>query len=59
VVHVIITEKAAFEVTPTGLVLKEVAPGLTVADIMAATEAEFTVSADLHEFHIGVPQLVG
>lgn len=58
VVHVIITEKAVFEVTPEGLVLKEVAPGLTAADIQAATEAEFTVSASLHEFNILPPQLV-
>lgn len=52
VVDVIITEKAVFNVTPQGLVLKEVASGLTVEDIKAATEAEFTVASDLCEYRI-------
>jgi len=44
VVNVIVTEKAVFEVTPTGLVLTEVIKGLTVDDIRSITEADFTVS---------------
>lgn len=47
VLDVIITDKAVFQVTPGGLVLKEVAAGLTVDDIRAMTEAEFTVAADV------------
>lgn len=50
VVNLIITDKAVFDVTPNGLVLVEVAPGLTAENIRAITEADFTVSADLHEF---------
>jgi len=44
VVDVIVTEKAVFEVTPTGLVLTEVIEGLTVDDIRGITEADFTVA---------------
>lgn len=47
VLDVIITDKAVFQVTPDGLVLKEVAAGLTVDDIRSMTEAEFTVAADV------------
>ncbi|MBU3101799.1 MULTISPECIES: 3-oxoacid CoA-transferase subunit B [Clostridium] len=44
VVDIIVTEKAVFEVTPTGLVLTEIFEGLTVEDIRSITEADFTVS---------------
>jgi len=50
VVDVIVTEKAVFEVTPTGLVLTEVQDGLTVEDIRSVTEADFTVSDDLRAY---------
>jgi len=39
VVHRIITEMAVIDVTPAGLVLREVAPGTTEAQVAAATEA--------------------
>jgi 3-oxoacid CoA-transferase subunit B len=39
VVHRIITEMAVIDVTPEGLVLREVAPGVTEAQVVAATEA--------------------
>lgn len=52
VVKVIITEKAVFDVTSQGLILKEIAPGLTVEDIRSATEAEFTVAGDLCEYRV-------
>lgn len=52
VVNVIITEKAVFHVTPQGLVLKEIAPGLTVEDIRVITEADFTVADDVCEYRI-------
>ncbi len=42
VVHRIITELAVIDVTPTGLVLREMAPGTTVDKVMAATEARLT-----------------
>ena len=37
VVTRIITDLAVIDVTPAGLVLREIAPGLTVADVQAAT----------------------
>lgn len=52
VVDVIVTEKAVFEVTPDGLVLTEVLDGLTVDDIRAITEADFTVSDDLCAYQV-------
>lgn len=46
-VDVIVTEMAVIEVTDKGLVLKEIAPGLTVEQVQAATEAQLIVSPDL------------
>ncbi len=43
----IVTERAYFQVTPNGLLLKEIAPGYTVEDIRACTAADFTVADDL------------
>ncbi len=43
VVDLIITDLAVIEVTPQGLVLKERAPGLSVDDVLKATEAELEV----------------
>ena len=51
-VKVIITDKAVFEVTPGGLVLKELAPGLTEGDLRGLTDAEFTVSPSLREYQL-------
>jgi 3-oxoacid CoA-transferase B subunit len=45
-VKVIITDKAVFDVTGAGLVLREAFPGLTVSDIRGITEADFEVSPD-------------
>mgnify|MGYP001097496740 FL=1 len=39
----IFTERCYFEVTPEGLVLREVAPGYTVEDILACTDADVIV----------------
>ena len=43
VVDLIITDLAVIEVSPQALVLKERAPGLTVEDVLKATEAELEV----------------
>lgn len=47
VVNRIITDMAVMDVTDIGLVLKEIASGLTVEDVMKATEAEFIIDPDL------------
>jgi 3-oxoacid CoA-transferase subunit B len=47
IVDTIVTEMAYMRVTPEGLVLEEIAPGLTVEDVQMATEAKLRVSADL------------
>lgn len=52
VVNVIITDLAFIEVTREGLLLKEVAPGVSVADIQANTEPKLIVSPDLREMEL-------
>src|SRR6202048_1626780 len=47
VVHTIATEMAWIRVTAAGLVLDELAPGLTVEDVQRATEPELNISPDL------------
>jgi len=44
VVDTIVTEMAYIRVTPTGLVLEEVAPGLTADDVQKATEPTLIIS---------------
>jgi 3-oxoacid CoA-transferase subunit B len=43
-VHHIITDLAVLDVRPEGLVLRELAPGVTVDEVRAATEPELTVA---------------
>jgi len=47
VVDTIVTEMAFIKVTPKGLVLEEVAPGLTADDVQKATEPKLIVSPNL------------
>jgi len=47
VVNMIVTEMACIEVTPAGLVLAEIAPGLTAEVVQKATEAKLIVSPTL------------
>ena len=49
VVETIATELAWIRVTPEGLVLEEIAPGVSVEDVQRATEARLKVSATLKE----------
>ncbi|HYL96961.1 MAG TPA: CoA-transferase, partial [Terriglobales bacterium] len=47
VVNTIVTEMAYISVTPRGLVLDEVAPGMTAEDVQKATEARLIISPNL------------
>src|SRR3954466_4339665 len=47
VVNTIVTEMAYIAVTPAGLVLEEIAPGLTFEDVQRATEARLIASSQL------------
>ncbi|HZD32156.1 MAG TPA: succinyl-CoA--3-ketoacid-CoA transferase, partial [Candidatus Angelobacter sp.] len=47
VVHNIATEMAYMRVSQVGLVLEEIAPGLSVEDVQAATDAPLLISPEL------------
>jgi 3-oxoacid CoA-transferase subunit B len=47
VVDTIVTEMAYIRVTPEGLLLEEIAPGLTVEDVQMVTGAKLRVGAEL------------
>jgi 3-oxoacid CoA-transferase subunit B len=49
VVKLIVTDLAVIEVTAKGLLLKEVAPGLTADDVQSVTEPKLIISPDLKE----------
>jgi len=51
-VSLIITDLAVLEVTPRGLVLKEIAPGWTPEEVQAVTEPRLTVDNGLREITI-------
>ena len=52
VVDLIVTDLAVIEVTDDGLLLKEVAPGVTAEQVQAATEPKLRVADDLKEYEI-------
>jgi 3-oxoacid CoA-transferase subunit B len=47
VVNMIVTDLAVIDVTPEGFVLREVAPGVTEAEVVAKTGAKLTIAPDL------------
>jgi 3-oxoacid CoA-transferase subunit B len=47
IVNQIVTEMAVIDVTPGGLMLREIAPAATVEQVQAVTEARLSVTADL------------
>jgi len=47
----VVTELAVLEVTPKGFKLLERAPGVSVDDIIKATEAELIIEGDIPEMH--------
>ena len=53
VVHRIITDLAVIDVTPDGLVLRELAPGLSAKDVQARTEPTLRVPSDITEIQLG------
>jgi acyl CoA:acetate/3-ketoacid CoA transferase beta subunit len=52
VVDTIVTEMAYILVTPTGLVVEEIAPELTVEDVQKATEAPLIASPNMKVMQI-------
>jgi len=52
VVNMIVTNLAVIDVTPEGLLLREVAPGVSVADVQAVTEPTLIVSPNLKEMEV-------
>ena len=50
VVTLVATDLGLFAITPQGFQLREYAPGWTVEDIQALTEATLTVAPDVREF---------
>lgn len=51
-VKTIITDKAVFDVADGHLILKEHAPGVTLEEITALTDADFVVAEDFHEMKL-------
>jgi 3-oxoacid CoA-transferase subunit B len=52
VVNVIVTDLAVIDVTPSGLVLREIAPGVTPDDVQKLTEPQLQHSPDLKEIAV-------
>jgi 3-oxoacid CoA-transferase subunit B len=51
-VNLIITNMAVIQVTSNGLILKEVAPGLTADDVQKVTEPKLIISPELKEMEL-------
>jgi len=51
-VDLIVTDLAVIEVTPKGLLLREIAPGWTVEEIQALTEPTLAVAGDIKEVEL-------
>jgi acyl CoA:acetate/3-ketoacid CoA transferase beta subunit len=52
VVKLIVTDLCVIEVTPKGLLLKEIAPGITAEDVQSVTEPKLIISPDLKEMQL-------
>jgi 3-oxoacid CoA-transferase subunit B len=51
-VSMLFTDLAVIEITPKGMVLKEVAPGITDKDVQSVTEPKLILSPDLKEIQL-------
>lgn len=52
VVNIIVTELALMEFTEEGLVLKEIAPGVTVKEVIEKTEADLIIRDDIKVMNV-------
>ena len=52
VVNTIVTELGVIDVTPEGLLLKEVAPGVTPEEVQQATESKLKLAKDVKEIEV-------
>lgn len=48
-VNIVVTDMGLFEVTKDGFLMKEIAPGVTVEEVKAATAGKLTIAPDLKE----------
>ncbi|MBN1630913.1 MAG: succinyl-CoA--3-ketoacid-CoA transferase, partial [Thermoleophilia bacterium] len=51
-VNLVVSDLAVMQVTPEGLLLREVAPGLTAEDVQKVTEPKLIVSPDLKTIEV-------
>jgi 3-oxoacid CoA-transferase subunit B len=51
-VSMLFTDLAVIEITPKGMVLHEVAPGITAKDVQSVTEPKLIISKDLKEIEL-------
>ena len=51
-VSLVVTDLAVIEVTPDGMVLREVAPDWSAAEVQSLTEAKLQVAPDLREYEL-------
>ena len=52
VVKMIVTDLAVIDVTPEGLILREIAPGMTPENVQSATEAHLRISPNLRTINV-------
>ena len=52
VVNTIFTDLAVIEVTARGLLLKEVAPGITPEEVQAVTEPKLIIAEDIKDIEL-------
>jgi acetate CoA/acetoacetate CoA-transferase beta subunit len=51
-VNLIVTEMGVMEITPQGIMLKEIHPEFSIADVQAATEATLLISPELKAMEV-------
>jgi acetate CoA/acetoacetate CoA-transferase beta subunit len=51
-VNLIVTEMGVMEITPQGIVLKEIHPEFSIKEVQAATEAPLIISPELKKMEL-------